>query len=816
MGEVYRARDTKLGRDVALKVLLAPPGASSDRRARFEREARLLATVNHSGIATIHDLLDDEGTPVLVMELVEGEALGKRLDHGALSLRQALDIGRQIAEALEAAHGKGIIHRDLKPSNVQLTPEGKAKLLDFGLAKVLEVAGASSDVATLATVPADLTRAHTMVGTVPYMSPEQLRGELLDQRSDIWSLGCVLYEMLTGKRPFSGGTRSDTIAAVLVYEPDWEALPRETPARIRDLLHRCLQKDRGSRLHHIADARIEMEEALVRLLPSREAPAARVADERSGIRTKWHRWRWSAAAVAAIAVLVAAGAGLWRWWRAPAPPAPGRVRVGVLLPQNASADAATAGWPELTQALFVSELTGIEGLAVVDPLRLNGIIQDALGPGPPRRGPSLYAILRGEALTFVIDGSITPARDGYRLQSNVVEPSTGDVRASREAVVASEERLADAVAGASQALLEFLEREGAPVVADRDLRPWLSRGTRSVEAMKAFMQYTTYALRNEPGGTSYLDRAIALDPTFVTPRIWRIPGLVGAGRIAQAREHYQALQQLAPRASAFDQAMIDWVGAYLAGDPAVEVRHLERALQYAPGNNILLVNLAESRLSNADLEGALTALDPALRMRWRFPGLYTLEGTILIRQGRLAEAKRALRQAADMSPVDAEVYGMLSALHRRDAEAAAADRYESLYARRSEELGWDAARQQDALGGCLMSVGLHEQAVRAFRQAVTLRPSDAGLQVHLEEALLKGGRLAEAAVAGARALELDPRSAPAHLALGQVRESQGKLQEALLHYETYLATGPRGPALREAQVRIEHLRRMQTSSPSGR
>jgi tetratricopeptide (TPR) repeat protein len=492
------------------------------------------------------------------------------------------------------------------------------------------------------------------------------------------------------------------------------------------------------------------------------------------------------------------------------------VRVAVLPPQNASPDAITAGWPELTQALLVHELIGVEGLAVVDPLRLNGVLQEALGPGPARRGPALYAALRGEALAFVVDGSITPVRNGHRLQWNVVEAAGGVVQSSHDAVVGSEEQLGEAVAGAARNLLEFLEREGTPVVADKDLRPWLARGTNSVEAMKAFLTYSRYALRYEPGGAPYLDRAIALDPSFVSARVWRIPSLVAGGRMQQAQDDYRVLRQLALKASAFDQAMIDWVGAFLAGDPAAEVRHLERALQYAPDNNILLVNLAESRISNADLTGALRALEPALRFRWSYPALYTMQGTILIRQGRLAEAKRALREAAQMAAVDAGVYGMLSALCRRDGEAAEADQYQALYVARSEELGWDAAEQQDVLGGYLGSVGLHELAVRTLRQAAASSPGSAARQVHLAEALRQAGRPAEAAAACARALELDPKSPSAHRVLGAVYEDQGEPLEALRQYEAYLATGPKGPSLREVEARMAYLRRSQVPLPSRR
>lgn len=264
MGVVYRAKDTKLGREVAIKTLPGEFSQDLERVTRFKREAKLLASLNHPNIAAIHGLEDEEDILFLVLELVKGETLAERLTKGALSVEEALDICTQIAEALEAAHEKGIIHRDLKPANVKITPEGKVKVLDFGLAKAFEAAdygeGEGVDFSKSPTITADYSRSGVILGTAAYMSPEQARGKPLDKRTDIWSFGCLLYEVLTGRQAFEGETISDTIAAILKGEPDWEALPEGTPWSIRALLRRCLQKDPRRRLHDIADARIDIEE----------------------------------------------------------------------------------------------------------------------------------------------------------------------------------------------------------------------------------------------------------------------------------------------------------------------------------------------------------------------------------------------------------------------------------------------------------------------------------------------------------------------------------------------------------------------------
>src|SRR5687767_2250574 len=260
MGEVYRARDTKLRRDVAIKILPRVFTSDPDRLMRFEREARMLATLNHPHIGAIYGLEDADGMLALVLELVDGETVANRIARGPLPVKDALTLARQIADALDAAHEKGIVHRDLKPANIKITSEGTVKVLDFGLAKA--AGAATADHTQSPTATAGGTREGVILGTAAYMSPEQARGLKVDKRTDIWAFGCVLYEMLTGRLPFAGHTVSDTIAAILEREPDWKALPDGTPASIRRVLQRSLEKDLKRRLRDIGDARLELDDVL--------------------------------------------------------------------------------------------------------------------------------------------------------------------------------------------------------------------------------------------------------------------------------------------------------------------------------------------------------------------------------------------------------------------------------------------------------------------------------------------------------------------------------------------------------------------------
>ena len=309
MGEVYRACDTKLNRDVALKVLPELFALDPDRLARFTREAQLLATLNHPNIAAIYGLEESNGAQALVLELVDGPTLADRIALGPIPLEEALTIARQIAEALEAAHEKGIIHRDLKPANIKIARNGVVKVLDFGLAKVWDGAP-QSDLSGSPRLTATDLGERTILGTPAYMSPEQARGQSLDRRTDIWSFGCVLYEMLTGRAPFAGDTISDTLAAILEREPDRTMLPADTPVPIRRLLRRCLEKDRKGRLDSAAGARLEIDDAIAS--PAAETLALAATPSR----------RVTPVAIAALAgVAVIAALVAWTLMR-PAPQAP--------------------------------------------------------------------------------------------------------------------------------------------------------------------------------------------------------------------------------------------------------------------------------------------------------------------------------------------------------------------------------------------------------------------------------------------------------------------------------------------------------------
>jgi serine/threonine-protein kinase len=368
MGEVWKATDQTLGRDVAIKLLPAAVAGNPARLARFEREAKLLAALNHTNIASVYSLHRDAGVPFLAMEYVDGDELAHRIERGPIAIAEALPIARQMAEALEEAHEKGIVHRDLKPGNVKLKPDGKVKVLDFGLAKALaaDTPSAAGDTASLSAVAATTTRVGLILGTAAYMPPEQARGLPVDKRADIWAFGVVLFEMLTGRRAYPGDTLTDVLAAVVSGEPDWSLLPAGTPPAIEQLIRRCLEKDVRQRLRDIGDARLEIDHVIagrvstsgsaIRAVPSTVARTRRV-------------WRWRDAATFAVGGAVAAGLAVWLATRTPPAAAPVQRLNIALVPGTRLEDVVESG---TRQALALSRDGGT-------------LVFVARGPGPRRQ-----------------------------------------------------------------------------------------------------------------------------------------------------------------------------------------------------------------------------------------------------------------------------------------------------------------------------------------------------------------------------------------------------------------------------------------------
>jgi serine/threonine protein kinase len=405
MGEVYQAKDTKLGRDVAIKVLPEEFAMDHDRVARFQREAKLLASLNHPNIAAIYGLEESDGTHFLVMELIEGETLKNRIKSGPIPVEEALKLALQMAEALEAAHEKGVIHRDLKPANIKVTPDGKVKILDFGLAKAYVGDQESVNLADSPTISAAATQQGVILGTAAYMSPEQAKGKSVDKRADIWAFGVVLFEMLTGRQLFTGETASETLASVMKSEPEWETLPPNLHSRIRFLLERCLKKDPRDRYSGISDARVEIKSVL--------ADPSGVFVQPSIITKPRKKHRLGIPWVAAITSLGIIVAGVAVWYLKPSPPTePKRVmRFEYELPgsQQFTSDIQIAVSPDGSQFVYLTtEGLYLRSVDALDARPVTGTDVDSMQPvfSPDGRWVAYWSQGDGKLKKIAISGGV--------------------------------------------------------------------------------------------------------------------------------------------------------------------------------------------------------------------------------------------------------------------------------------------------------------------------------------------------------------------------------------------------------------------------
>ncbi len=582
MGNVYRARDTRLGRDVAIKVLPLEFNDHDESLARFEREARVLASLNHPNIATIHAVEENDGLRGIVMELVEGETLAQRISHGPIPIKSALDMASQMAKALESAHDKGIIHRDLKPANVKIAFDGSIKVLDFGLAK-LDKAKAPRPSTEAPTIVIDVTQEGRILGTAAYMSPEHVRGQLVDQRTDIWAFGCVLYEMLTGRAVFARKTPSDTVAAVLDHEPDWTALPW-TPPTIFRLLQRCLEKEAGARLQHLS----AVNEAIRQTLDELKSKHPRY----QSVRDLGFRLRLLSHPGASLSWASTFARPLRRWWVAAAAIAAIVGFLTVVTPRllrtqgGALADrdvivladfANVTGEPVFDGTLKVALAVALEQspfLKVFSDQRVQETLR-LMGLPPNERVTMAVAreVARREQLKALIAGSVSKLGTRYVLGLEAImrRPATW-WREIKSRLPAEKKSLAR-LAARPRRLRERLGESLASI--ERFDVPLARATTPSLDALHAYsLALDQGRFVPRPEAIPHLVRAIELDPSFALALAQLSGVYTNTGQAARAPELSRRAFELRDRVSERERFFISWryyVDAVQAWDKALKL-----------------------------------------------------------------------------------------------------------------------------------------------------------------------------------------------------------------------------------------------------
>jgi Flp pilus assembly protein TadD/TolB-like protein len=699
MGEVYRARDLKLGRTVAIKVLPEEFARDPARVSRFEREARMLAAVNDPTIAAIYGAEEDGAVRYIVMELVEGETLAQRLATGALAVPDALRIASQVAEALEVAHEKGVIHRDLKPANIKITPDGKVKVLDFGLAKAMELPF-SADMSHSPTLVMSDSRPGEIVGTPEFMSPEQARGKETDRRTDIWAFGCILYESLSGKRAFTGETVPDAVGAILHLEPDWAALPARTPERVRELLRLCLEKDPGRRLRDAGDARLEIEAALAGLSGSGAALAP------AGAPRPWR----TIAALAAAAILVALAVILVRSLagKTPAVAATGVRQLAVLPFRNLTTKSEGDLWGVALADTVSARLANVNGLHVVTPRATVEAVE---------ANANVASVARRLGANTLLAGSLQQENDRYRITYRILDASGAQIAAN--ALDGSE-------------LFALQDRVADSVVKDLSLRRKAQRtptpsGLDTTALQEKYLEAIGFLQRYDR--REGVEKALAI-----------------LQKLADEKPNSALVQAALARA---DVAMLDLTSDAVWAQRAIAAADAARALD--PDLPEVDVTVGETLRLTGHPQQAAEAYRRALAGRPGDVSALLGLGRVLQKTGDNAGAESAFRQAIDLQPSWMVFNQVASHAFGLGRYGEAADMY-----RRAIKTAPDSSWTYSNLGGAETMRCNFPAAIDAFRKSLELDPTNSSAASNLGLTQLWVGRPTEAVVALEKAANLAP------------------------------------------------------------
>ncbi|HEV8631187.1 MAG TPA: protein kinase [Thermoanaerobaculia bacterium] len=738
MGEVYRALDHRLGREVAIKTLPDAVVTDPERRARFEREARALAALTHAGIAALYEIGETDGRPFLVMELVEGETVAERLVGGVPPLPEAMSLASQLAEGLAAAHARGVVHRDLKPANLKITPEGKLKVLDFGLAKT----GATGSSGTgehshSPTAAIGLTSSGMLLGTAGYMSPEQVRGEIVDARADVWAFGCILYELLTGFRAFLGGSPWEVLAAVMNDEPDWSRLPRDLPQEVRELLRACLEKDPARRLGDLTQARLVVG-------GSASGGAITATWRPPPKRWGWVRSRTGLLAGGLLVVIGAAAASSWHAHQRDARLSAAIPSIAILPFRDLGSGGRDRQWlGEGLAAAVSAQLLEVDGMRVFPAWTTLEAVQK--GADPMRVAKALGANL-------VLSGSVQSAGSELRVIYTLLQAPAGSqlaggiVTAPEGSLFAVQDDLAQQVLGA----LDLARPQGAP---DDGGLPRPAQQDHYLQALGLLQRYDQSAS---------IDQAVKLLEGLAkeapeSPLVHAALGRAFLHRLtmtrdpsgaALARAYCERARQLAPRRPEVEVTLAQL--AIRTGEADRAIPLLRHALAVQPGNSEALLALAQAWDGAGDPVRAEEAYQRLIALQPGYWAAYNKLGGFYFRLGKFREAASMFRRVTELNADSARGFsnlsGALTAMGDFEAALQAARRSVAL-----EATGSGVAN----LGTLQFYLGQYDQAVGSFRKAAELMPSSFDVWMNLGDAYRwTPGRTVEAQSIYRKAIEL--------------------------------------------------------------
>ncbi|MCX6133038.1 MAG: serine/threonine-protein kinase [Ignavibacteriales bacterium] len=758
MGVVYKAEDTKLKRQVALKFLPPELTTDEDAKERFIREAQAASALQHNNICTVHDIDESrDGQIFMVMDLYEGETLKKTIARGPIQPHEAASLTAQIAEGLARAHEKGLVHRDVKPANILVTKAGVVKIVDFGLAKFI--------------YSPQVSREGRRAGTTLYMSPEQLKGEPIDARTDIWSFGVLLYQMLTGIHPFDAEFDESVMYRVITDEP----LPVATvqpgvPTALSDLVMHCLQKEKTKRPQ-------SMDEILDALRVLTEVRTSHLTRKRLG--------RIAAVTGAAMAV---AAVGLYLGWDLFFPPPPQTIRIAVLQFVDEPRDTLLQAYKPEMQRQFEGEFVNVHRIITKPLLRLNANIRESFGEENPPRTDRFLSFLRNQTVDYVIDGSITNSPGGGRiLQASLVKASSFDPVQVFQGAFASPRQLDSLCRNLARQASAFLRLE---ILEEKpNLGIWSKNKPANYGALeRLYRAYEFYCDGELSAGSAALQEAVALDSTFISPRVW-ISSYYRKVNPEAARQNQNTLLRLRPAADKFEQAMIDWAGASISYDSENQIRHLRRALGFEPANRILLANLAVPFLEKHDTLRALEAYRYCVTSKWEHKPIYRAAVPLQLSVRWYDSAKVALHNWTQVDTsvhaYSPEMFGWLHALHLRSGELKEAKKWKDRFDMACSDLA-GVGPIAFTLGACYADAGMFTEGDSLMQFAISLDSRNAAYHQKYGYVLLQYGKIDTALQELSLAAQLIPPSKGLTLKLGNIYRMKGNIPRAYEYFRKYL------------------------------
>ena len=776
MGIIYKALDVKLDRHVALKFLPPIFSMNEDSKRNIINEAKIAATLDHPNICTIHEVGEtDEEQIFIAMSYYEGETLKRKIKKGKLGNDEIENIIKQIAKGLSAAHEKGIVHKDIKPDNIFITKSGNVKILDFGVA---EIEGDYS-----------VMDAEKITGTISYMSPEQITGQKIDHRSDIWSFGVLIYELVTGSKPFGSQYEQTAIYSILNDDPDISILS-EFPDLdyLNNLVSNCLVKDKNKRIQSFYEITSIIDNQLSTGKVSR-------FNYNSILRTSLY----IIPSIIILFILLKIFGGFEI-----IPNNTAQKETIAIFPINQSNNDIDNLGVDQIQSEIVSKLTGVRELSIFDYLRLNESLTKLFGPNFKYTDKELTSFLKQKGIAFYLNCQILKTKSAVQCHFSFVKSEEQETIFTTVEALDSSNNIQEICNNVVSEITDYFQIKKHWTNLEEDMQPWLKHGSQNMASLKSFLTASQYNYHGERElAEKYLRNSIRLDSLFISPRIWLIITLSEKGSITDAEHELSLLKKLTNKASLFELAMVDWVEALMTKDYYNEIKHLKIALEYFPQNNMLLYNLARVYALLNEYNKCISVLNKTVEEGWQYSPAHFVLGLAYFKIGDLDQAEDVFINSLNIEPVYYDIYYMLAFIYFEKEDTTGGRKYENQYISRALEAGLLEERIFANLGSLNYYLDYFDQSVKYYKKAVEQNNENAENHFYLADSYLEVKDTNNAIIEFEKAVENEANYYEPNYNLANIYAQRKEYEKALQYYKNCLLIDPSMDSLERTITELE-------------